>query len=72
MSESVTLRRSEDGLWIIAPPGAPTVLDATAEIDVIVLDVLGGHLTWGCFPRRRLRAVFLAALPPARAGIGRV
>ncbi|MGQ4598007.1 hypothetical protein [Nocardia sp. R6R-6] len=44
---STTIRiRYGDGLWIIAPDGAPTVVDHAAGIDVLVLEVAGGHLTW--------------------------
>ncbi|MFE7796668.1 hypothetical protein [Nocardia sp. NPDC057440] len=46
MTGTVTIRRVEDDLWIIAPEGAPTVLDDAADADVVVLEVLGGHLTW--------------------------
>ncbi|WP_406234557.1 hypothetical protein [Nocardia sp. NBC_01009] len=46
MTGTVTVRRVEGGLWIIAPEGAPTVLDDAADVDVVVLEVLGGHLTW--------------------------
>ncbi|WP_039803101.1 hypothetical protein [Nocardia araoensis] len=35
-----------DGLWIIAPQDAPTVVDDAAGVDVLVLEVAGGHLTW--------------------------
>ncbi|WP_454199898.1 hypothetical protein [Nocardia sp. Marseille-Q1738] len=44
---STTVRiRYRDGLWIIAPEDAPTVVDGTAGVDVLVLEVAGGHLTW--------------------------
>ncbi|WP_330233618.1 hypothetical protein OHA40_14805 [Nocardia sp. NBC_00508] len=44
---STTVRiRYRDGLWTIAPDGAPTVVDGAAGIDVLVLEVAGGHLTW--------------------------
>ncbi|MGK8521162.1 hypothetical protein ACRS6B_06185 [Nocardia asteroides] len=42
---TVRIRR-RDGLWIIAPHDAPTVVDDTAGVDVLVLEVAGGHLTW--------------------------
>ncbi|MFI7001223.1 hypothetical protein [Nocardia sp. NPDC050175] len=46
MNGTVRLRRAADGLLIIAPDGAPTVLDGAPEIDVLVLEAAGGHLTW--------------------------
>ncbi|MGW4329346.1 hypothetical protein ACWEKR_26045 [Nocardia sp. NPDC004573] len=42
---TVRIRR-RDGLWIIAPDDAPTVMDDAAGVDVLVLEVAGGHLTW--------------------------
>ncbi|WP_040784834.1 hypothetical protein [Nocardia pneumoniae] len=45
MSTTVRIRH-RDGLWIVAPDDAPTVVDDTAGIDVLVLEVAGGHLTW--------------------------
>ncbi|WP_174185559.1 hypothetical protein [Nocardia barduliensis] len=42
---TVRIRRRDD-LWIIAPDDAPTVVDDTAGVDVLVLEVAGGHLTW--------------------------
>ncbi|WP_234390627.1 hypothetical protein [Nocardia suismassiliense] len=46
MTGTVQVRQAADGLWIIGPEGAPTVLDAAAAIDVLVLEAAGGHLTW--------------------------
>ncbi|MEV5839413.1 hypothetical protein [Nocardia sp. NPDC052112] len=46
MSTTVRIEPGGDGIWIIAPDGAPTVLDGAAAIDVLVLEVLGGHLSW--------------------------
>ncbi|MEU2172878.1 hypothetical protein ABZ552_01485 [Nocardia sp. NPDC019219] len=43
---TVRIRRRDD-LWIIAPDDAPTVVDDAAGVDVLVLEVAGGHLTWG-------------------------
>ncbi|MBC2640549.1 MULTISPECIES: hypothetical protein [unclassified Rhodococcus (in: high G+C Gram-positive bacteria)] len=43
---TVRIQRAPDGVRIIAPDGAPSVLDATAGIDVAVLEVRGGHLSW--------------------------
>ncbi|MGY1945607.1 proline dehydrogenase family protein [Nocardia asiatica] len=45
MSTTVRVRRRDD-LWVIAPDDAPTVVDDTAGVDVLVLEVAGGHLTW--------------------------
>ncbi|UAK35514.1 hypothetical protein K8O92_07925 [Nocardia asteroides] len=45
MSTTVRIRRRND-LWIIAPDDAPTVVDDTAGMDVLILEVAGGHLTW--------------------------
>ncbi|WP_063051950.1 hypothetical protein [Nocardia arthritidis] len=45
MSTTVRIRRRDD-LWIIAPDDAPTVVDDRAGVDVLVLEVAGGHLTW--------------------------
>lgn len=46
MSGTVALTRAADGVWIIAPAGAPTVVDDAPGIDVMVLDVVGGYLSW--------------------------
>ncbi|EID77800.1 MULTISPECIES: hypothetical protein [Rhodococcus] len=43
---TVRIERAPDGVWIITPDDAPSVLDDTAGIDVAVLEVLGGHLSW--------------------------
>ncbi|WP_330178856.1 hypothetical protein OHB26_20275 [Nocardia sp. NBC_01503] len=40
------IRRLGDGLRGITPHGAATVLDASPRLDVMVLEVAGGHLTW--------------------------
>ncbi|MFB8007618.1 hypothetical protein [Nocardia sp. NPDC056000] len=40
------IRRLGDGLRGIMPAGAATVLDAAPRLDVMVLEVAGGHLTW--------------------------
>ncbi|MFD3706506.1 hypothetical protein ACFWUP_25505 [Nocardia sp. NPDC058658] len=42
----VDLRRAEPGLLVIAPDGAPLVTDAAPGLDVLVLEVVGGHLSW--------------------------
>ncbi|MEU0871397.1 hypothetical protein [Nocardia brasiliensis] len=46
MNDAMRIHRTGDGLVVVAPAGAPTVLDAAARLDVTVLEVLGGHLTW--------------------------
>lgn len=46
MNDAVRIHRTGDGLVVVAPAGAATVLDAAARLDVTVLEVLGGHLTW--------------------------
>ncbi|MFC9832827.1 hypothetical protein ACFVKB_03210 [Rhodococcus sp. NPDC127530] len=43
---TVRIERAPDGVWIIAPGDAPSVLDDAAGIDVAVLEVHGGHLSW--------------------------
>ncbi len=43
----VQLRQETPGLLVIAPEGAPLVTDAAPELDVLVLEVVGGHLSWG-------------------------
>ncbi|MGX1805347.1 hypothetical protein ACWIGI_06500 [Nocardia sp. NPDC055321] len=53
MSE-VVIRRLADGLTGILAPGAPSALDATAEVDVMVLEVAGGHLTWNVLAPQQL------------------
>ncbi|UGT59162.1 hypothetical protein [Nocardia asteroides] len=41
--------RGVDGLTVLAPVGAPTVLDPVPGVGVLVLEVSGGHLTWDLF-----------------------
>lgn len=41
--------RGGDGLTVLAPVGAPTVLDPVPGVGVLVLEVSGGHLTWDLF-----------------------
>ncbi|MFD6398532.1 hypothetical protein [Nocardia sp. NPDC060249] len=45
----VHLRRAEPGLVVIAPERAPLVTDAAPGLDVLVLEVSGGHLSWSLF-----------------------
>ncbi|MBL1074752.1 hypothetical protein JK358_10115 [Nocardia sp. 2] len=43
---AVLVRLYGDGVYSIAPPEAPTVLDARSDADIMVLEVFGGYLTW--------------------------
>ncbi len=45
----VRLRHAEPGLLVIAADGAPLVTDPAPGLDVLVLEVLGGHLSWRLF-----------------------
>lgn len=38
--------RDEGGLLALTPDGAPLVTDAAPGLDVLVLEVVGGHLSW--------------------------
>ncbi|MGW4636101.1 hypothetical protein [Nocardia sp. NPDC004415] len=38
--------RDEGGLLVLTPGGAPLVTDAVPGLDVLVLEVVGGHLSW--------------------------
>ncbi|PXX65506.1 hypothetical protein DFR70_104570 [Nocardia tenerifensis] len=66
MNQTVRIRRAADGLVIVAPDGAPTVLDAAAEIDVLVLEAAGGHLTWSLLAGQALPAAVLDDVPLAQ------
>ncbi|WP_405159961.1 hypothetical protein OG203_26365 [Nocardia sp. NBC_01499] len=59
MNGTVRIRRAADGLLVIAPDGAPTVLDGAAEIDVLVLEAAGGHLTWSLLAGQSLPAAVI-------------
>ncbi|MFI6171096.1 hypothetical protein ACIBCN_30255 [Nocardia sp. NPDC051052] len=59
MNETVRIRRAADGLLVVAPDGAPTVLDDAAEIDVLVLEAAGGHLTWSLLAGQSLPAAVI-------------
>ncbi|WP_067824053.1 hypothetical protein [Nocardia inohanensis] len=48
-----------DGLYGIVPPGAPTVLDPAAAIHTMVLEVVGGHLTWNLLDGQLLPAAVI-------------
>lgn len=43
---ALLIRQYGDGVHGILPAGVPTVLDPAARMDVLVLEVAGGHLTW--------------------------
>ncbi|MBC7300670.1 MAG: hypothetical protein H5T78_06930 [Nocardia sp.] len=55
----VALRRAEPGLLVIAPEGTPLVTDAAPALDVMVLEVIGGHLSWDLFDGTDLPAAVL-------------
>ncbi|MFI9405402.1 hypothetical protein [Nocardia sp. NPDC052316] len=59
MTGTVRVRQAADGLWIIGPAGAPTVLDEAAGIDVLVLEAAGGHLSWSLLAGQTLPAAVL-------------
>ncbi|WP_067649100.1 hypothetical protein [Nocardia harenae] len=48
-----------DGLTVLAPAGAPTVLDPVPGVGVLVLEVSGGHLTWDLFDDSGVAAAVL-------------
>ncbi|MBH0778644.1 hypothetical protein [Nocardia bovistercoris] len=54
-----------DGVSTIAPAGAPSVLDAECGVDVLVLEVLGGHLTWNLLSPQHLPAAVVDDLDAA-------
>ncbi|MFI9507088.1 hypothetical protein [Nocardia sp. NPDC052566] len=66
---TVYIRRDADGLVVIAPPGAPTVLDGTPAIDTAVLEVLGGHLSWSLPAGQRIPAAVIDDLDLAQEWI---
>ncbi|MFE9579379.1 hypothetical protein ACFYO1_23540 [Nocardia sp. NPDC006044] len=59
MSGTVRIRQAADGLWVVAPDGAPTVLDGAAALDVLVLEAAGGHLTWSLLDEQPIPAAVL-------------
>ncbi|MFQ6393359.1 hypothetical protein ACLMAJ_07905 [Nocardia sp. KC 131] len=59
MTAKVTVRQAEGGEWIIAPEGAPTVLDSAAAVDTLVLEVFGGHLTWSLLAAQPIPAAVI-------------
>ncbi|WP_329415058.1 hypothetical protein OG563_20060 [Nocardia vinacea] len=59
MSGTVRIEPAGDGIWIIAPEGAPTVLDGAAAIDAMVLEVIGGHLSWSLLAGQTIPAAVI-------------
>jgi hypothetical protein len=55
----VHLRHAEPGLLVIAPERTPLVLDAVPGLDVLVLEVVGGHLSWSLFGDESVPAAVL-------------
>ncbi|MGW6623603.1 hypothetical protein ACWF99_20460 [Nocardia sp. NPDC055002] len=55
----VHLRHAEPGLLVIAPERAPLVTDAAPGLDVLVLEVVGGHLSWSLFDDESVPAAVL-------------
>ncbi|MFC9967948.1 hypothetical protein ACFVH4_27275 [Nocardia ignorata] len=55
----IRLSRS-DGLLTIAPGETPLVTDTLAPLDAMVLEVVGGHLSWSVLDDRQLPAAVLA------------
>lgn len=66
MPDTVQLRRVESDLWEIAPPGAPSVLDPAPALDTLVLEVVGGHLSWSLLSGSRVPAAVLHDLDAAQ------
>lgn len=66
MPGTVLISRIEPDLWSIGPPDAPTVLDSAPALDTIVLEVLGGHLSWSLLSGQRLPAAILHDLTAAQ------
>lgn len=59
MSGTVRIRQAADGLWIVAPDGAPTVVDGAPALDVLVLEAAGGHLTWSLLTEQSIPAAVI-------------
>ncbi|WP_405484461.1 hypothetical protein [Nocardia sp. NBC_00511] len=57
---AVTIHRYPDGVRGIVPAGAPTVLDGDVGADTMVLEVVGGHLTWNVLAGQELPAAVIA------------
>ncbi|MDR7168647.1 hypothetical protein J2W56_002378 [Nocardia kruczakiae] len=58
MPEAVILHH-DDEVVIVSPAGAPTVHDATPGLDTLVLEVIGGHLSWSLLSGHTVPAAVL-------------
>ncbi|WP_063066434.1 hypothetical protein [Nocardia violaceofusca] len=58
MPEAVFLHR-DDEVVIVSPAGAPTVHDAMPGLDTLVLEVIGGHLSWSLLSGHTVPAAVL-------------
>ncbi|MFE9785882.1 hypothetical protein ACFYO7_10920 [Nocardia salmonicida] len=65
----VHLRHAEPGLLVIAADGTPLVTDAAPGLDVLVLEVLGGHLSWRLFDSDVVPAAVLDDVEAAQAWV---
>ncbi|MEN0136561.1 MAG: hypothetical protein AAGC80_15510 [Rhodococcus sp. (in: high G+C Gram-positive bacteria)] len=63
---TVRIDRTPDGVRTISPENAPSVLDDAADIDVTVLEVLGGHLTWSVFAGHTVPVAVIDDVDPAQ------
>ncbi|NKY45408.1 hypothetical protein [Nocardia cerradoensis] len=57
-SEAIFLHRDDD-IVTVSPAGAPTVHDTTPGLDTLVLEVIGGHLSWSLLSGHTLPAAVL-------------
>ncbi|MFI6869047.1 hypothetical protein [Nocardia sp. NPDC050406] len=55
----VRIARYGDGISVVAPAGASTVLEPSADLDVLVLEVAGAHLTWNLLAGHRIPAAVI-------------
>ncbi|MEV6770020.1 hypothetical protein AB0N05_15485 [Nocardia sp. NPDC051030] len=55
-NSGVVIRSYGDGVHGILPVGAANVLDAAADVDVMVLEVAGGYLSWNVLAGQQLPA----------------
>ncbi|MDO3649433.1 hypothetical protein [Nocardia mangyaensis] len=56
---TVRLRRAAHGLLTLAPDSAPLIIDESPGLDVLVLEVAGGHLSWSLLADQFLPAAVL-------------
>lgn len=66
MNSTVMIQRYPDGLYGIVPTEAPAVLSAAPGPDVMVLEVLGGHLVWDVLAGQELPAAMIDDLDLAQ------